>query len=89
MQDLPLQIAEIDHVEIDEADAADAGGREIQAQRRAETAGADEQHARGLEALLPVHADLGHDQVPAVAGDLLLRKRGGRGIGNRLHGNHS
>ena len=45
VQHLTLQIAEIDHVEIDEADAADAGGGEVEAQRRAEPAGADEQNA--------------------------------------------
>ena len=29
VDDLPLQVAEIDHVEIDQADAADARGRQI------------------------------------------------------------
>ncbi len=74
VQHLALQVAEIDHVEIDQADAADAGGGEVQAQRRAEAAGADEQDAGGLEPLLPVHADFGHDEVPAVAGDFLRER---------------
>ena len=69
VQDLPLQIAEIDDVEIDEAEPADAGCGEVEAQRRAEAAGADEQHAGRFEPLLAVDADLRHDQVPAVAGD--------------------
>ena len=50
---------------------ADAGRGQVQAQRRTEPAGADQQHAGGLEPLLPVHADFGHDQVPAVAGDFV------------------
>ncbi len=45
VQHLALQVAEIDDVEIDQADAADAGGGQVQPQRRAEPAGADEQHA--------------------------------------------
>ena len=36
MDDLALQVGEVHHVEIHQADAADAGSREIEAQRRAE-----------------------------------------------------
>ncbi len=67
VQHLPLQVAEIDHVEIDQADAANPCGGEVQPERRAESAGADEQHAGRLEPFLPVHADFGHDEMPAVA----------------------
>ena len=78
VQQLPLQVAEVDDVEVDDADGADAGGGEIHRRRRAETAGADAQHLRGLQLALPVDADLRHDQVPAVALDLVagqLRQR--------------
>ena len=71
MQHLPLQVAEIHDVEIDDADAADAGRRQIHRGRRAEAARADAQHAARLQLALPVHADLRHDQVPAVALDLV------------------
>ena len=57
---------------------ADAGGGEIHRRGRAEAAGADAQHLRRLQLALPVHADLRHDQVPAVALDLVageLRQR--------------
>src|SRR5205823_4383846 len=67
VQDLALQIAEVDDVEVDQAEAAHTGGGKIQAQRRAEAAGADQQYRRRLEALLPFDADLRHDEVPAVA----------------------
>ena len=71
VQHLPLQVAEIDDVEVHQADPADAGGGEVQPQRRAQAAGADEQDAGRLEALLPLDADLGHDEVAAVALDFL------------------
>ena len=66
VQHLALEVAEIDDVEIDEADPADAGRGEVQPERRAEPAGADQQDAGRLQPLLPLHADFGHDQVPAV-----------------------
>ena len=75
---LPLQVAEVDDVEIDDADAADAGGGEIHRGRRAEAAGADAQHLAGLQLALPVHADLRHDQVPAVALDFVVGELGQR-----------
>ncbi len=61
MQHLALQIAEIDGIEIDQPDAANAGRREIQAQWRAKTARADQQHAGSLQAFLPLDANFGHD----------------------------
>jgi hypothetical protein len=76
VNDLPLQVAEVDDVEVDDADAADAGRGEIHRRRRAEAAGADAQHAARLQAPLPVHADLRHDQVPAVADDFVVRELG-------------
>jgi hypothetical protein len=45
VQDLALQVAQVDGVEIDEPDAADPGGREIERERRAQAAGTHHQHA--------------------------------------------
>ena len=70
VNDLPLQVAEVDDVEVDDAECADAGGSEIHRGRRAKAAGADAKHLRGLQLLLTLDADLGHDQVAAVALDL-------------------
>src|SRR5262249_17986556 len=87
--DLALEVTEIDHVEIDQPDAAYPRGGEVEAERRTEPAGADEQHAGGLEAFLAVHADLGHDEVPAVARDLGLRKvdrAAAQGVDDGVHG---
>ena len=83
MDDLPLQVAEVDDVEVDDADSADAGGREVHRCRRAESAGADAQHAAGLQLALPVDADLRHDQMPAVAFDLVVGELGKFAVGLR------
>ena len=72
---LALQVGVIDHVEIDQADAADAGGGEVEAQGRAEAAGADQADVGVLQLELPFHADFGHDQVAAIAQDLVLVQR--------------
>jgi hypothetical protein len=44
VEDLALQVAPVDGVEIDKADRADAGCREIQRSRAPETARSDEQY---------------------------------------------
>ncbi len=79
---LALEVGEIDDVEIDQADFADAGGGQIEPERRAQAAGADQQHLRGLELLLAFDADLGDDEVARVAEDLVLRERDGRRRGH-------
>src|SRR5204863_9990557 len=84
-QNLALQVAEVDDVEVDDADRADAGGGEIHRDRRAESACADAQDLRRLQLFLPVEADLRKDQVPAVPLDLVFRQfgEGGRRFGRR------
>ena len=57
VQDLALQVAEVDGVEVDDADGADAGRGQVHRHRRAEPAGADAQHLGGLQLLLPLHPD--------------------------------
>ena len=66
-------------------DAPDAGGCQIHAQRRAQAARADQQHVRVLQLELPFHADFGHDQVPRVAQDFVVRKRRQRRRRNSRH----
>ena len=72
VDDLPLQVGGIDHVEVHDAEPADAGGSEVQAQRRAEATGPDHEHARGLELALRLEPELRQDQVTAVAEDLVV-----------------
>jgi hypothetical protein len=52
--------------------------REVHQRRAAEAAGADGEHLGVLQALLPVHRDVGDDQVAAVAHDLLAGQLRGR-----------
>ncbi len=62
-------------IEIHQSDAAHASRRQIEAQRRAESARADAQHLRLLELELPLHAHFGHDQVAAVAQHFFFGER--------------
>src|SRR5256885_770953 len=68
------------------AEVPGAAGGEVGARGAAGPAGADAQHLRVEQFLLPLHADLRQDQVPLVAVDLLVVQlrdgrpaRGGRG----------
>ena len=76
MDDLALQVGDVDDVEVDDADGAHAGRREVEHRRRAEAAGADEEHAGVQQPGLAVRADLRDEQVARVA--LLLLAWSGR-----------
>ena len=79
VRDLALQVVERYPVVVDDADGADARRRQIEHERRAEAAGADDEHARALELLLSLAADFLQDEVALVALDLRRRqaRRGG------------
>ena len=79
---LALQVGEIDDVEIHQADVADAGRGEIEAERCAEAAGADQQDFGGLQLELAFHADFGDDQVARVTENFVFRKRQSRCSGS-------
>ena len=72
----------VDDVGVDDPERADACGREVERCGRAEPARPDEQDACVEETLLALLADLGDEQVPAVA-RALLRCEGARGIVTR------
>ena len=74
---LALQIGERDLVVIDDAKRADTGSGEIEQHRRAEPAGADDQHTRALERGLAGSADLAQDDVAGVAFKFFRIKHGG------------
>ena len=74
MQHLPLEVGEINHIEIDDADCADAREREVKRGRAAEAAGADDEDLRLHQLALTDGADLRHDDVPRVAVHLLRRQ---------------
>ena len=68
---LALQVREVDLVVVDDAERADAGRGEVERGRRAEAAGAEQQHLRVEQLLLALDADLGDQQVARVAVALL------------------
>ena len=78
MDDLALQVRVVDDVGVDDAERADAGCGEVERRRRAEPAGADEEHAAAEQPLLAGLADLGDQQMPRVAAALVGRERAGR-----------
>ena len=73
MDDLALEVRDVDHVVVDDAERADAGRREVQRGRRAEPAGAEQEHLGVEQLLLALLADLGQEEVAAVALALLGR----------------
>ena len=74
---LALQVGEVDHVVVDDPERAHASRREVQRGRRAESAGAEQEHL-GVEQLpLALGADLGDQQVAGVAVALLGVERAG------------
>ena len=74
---LALQVGGVDHVVVDQADRADARGGEVERGRRAEPAGAEQQHLRVQQLDLAVDADLGEQGVARVALALLGGHAGG------------
>ena len=77
VEDLALQVAPVDGVEVDKPDRPDAGGRKVERSRTAEPTRSDEQHL-GVEQLsLTLDPDLGNQQVAAVALLLLGREHPG------------
>ena len=79
VDDLALEVADVDDVEVDETDRPDARGGEIERGRRTEAAGADEQRLRAEEPGLAGRTDLGDQQMAAVA-LLLLGGQDDRGL---------
>ena len=72
VDDLALEVREVDDVEVDDADRPDARGGEVERRRATQPAGADQQHLRLEQLRLALRADLGDQQVPAVALLLLV-----------------
>ena len=74
VQDLALQVRQVDDVEVDDADRADAREREVERDRRAKPARADDQHLRTQDLALTGRPNLLHDDVARVAVHLLRRE---------------
>ena len=68
---LPLQIRQRHIVVVDDAKRANAGRSKIEQHRRAQAAGADDQHARGLELGLARAAHLAQHDVAGITFEFL------------------
>src|SRR3972149_10615416 len=73
MQHLPLEVREIDDIEVDDADRPYSGEGQVERRRAAKAAGADDQDLPLHQFPLTRGPDLGHDDVARVAGYLLRR----------------
>ena len=72
-----MQVGDIDHVEVDDPDGADAGRGEVQCGWRAKSARADDEYASCFEAPLACGPDVWECQVAAIA-EQFLRSEGGK-----------
>ena len=71
MGDLALQVGEIEQIVVNQADGADPGRGQIEQQRAAEPAGADDQHPGLTQFGLSDAADLGEQDMAGIAPDLV------------------
>ena len=74
MNDLPLQVADVHHVKVDQPDRADTRCRQVVGERRTQATRADTQHLRCLQLTLSLLAHLRQDQVPRVASQIIGRQ---------------
>src|SRR5689334_7601533 len=79
MRNLALEIGETDGVEIDDAELADAGRGEIEQDRAAEPARADNQHPRRPELRLAGAAHFAQHNMAGVALNFLVAQAHERG----------
>src|ERR1041385_1782201 len=70
MEDLPLEIADVHPVEIDQAQGADTRGRQVKGSRRPQSSGAHDQNAGCFEPRLTLGADARQGEVAGVAEEL-------------------
>src|SRR5262249_38383132 len=71
VQDLALEVRGVDDVEVDEPERPDPRRSEVLRERAAEPAGADQADTALEQTLLAPEAELGEDEVAAVASKLV------------------
>jgi hypothetical protein len=75
--DLPLQVGHVDRVVVDQGDAADPRGAQVQRHRRAQAASADHQRMAVQQALLAFDTDGIEQDVAGIAQQLVVVHLGG------------
>jgi hypothetical protein len=78
VDDLPLQVAQVNGVVVDDPDGPDAGRGKVEQGRGAQPAGTDDKHPGVFQASLANRANLRNDEVPGVSFHLFGRKFGCR-----------
>ncbi len=74
VQRLAVQVGQLDHVAVHQAQLPDPGRRQVLGDRAAQRAHPDHDRARSLEPLLPCPAPLVHEQLARVALELVRRE---------------
>src|SRR5687767_6188890 len=74
VQDLTLQIRQINDITVDQTNASDSRGGQVEGRRRTKPPGADQENFGLGDFLLALSTDLGQENMPAVAAYLLFGK---------------
>src|SRR5574337_35767 len=77
MKNLALQVAQVNNISVDDAEATDTGSGQVQRRRGAQTTRPDEQCRTVQQLPLPLPAHLRKDDMATVTADLLFVKRSG------------
>jgi len=85
MKNLPLEVRQVDNIEIDQPQSADASRGEIECDRRSETPGSDEEDSRLLERALAFFSNLRQENVAAVANELFASQLRRFASGSAIH----
>ena len=76
VDDLALQIAGVDNIEINKTESAHTGRCQVQGERRTKPTRAHAKHACGLQFALAFYADLRQNQVARVAREVVRSQFG-------------
>ena len=72
MRDLALQVGQVHHIVINEGNAPDTSGCQIQRSGRPQSASADDERMGRQHPLLPFDADLVEQDVAGIAQELVI-----------------
>ncbi len=76
VDDLALQIAGVNNIEVHKTESAHAGCRQVQGKRRTKPTRSHAKHTSGLQLALALYADLRQNQVSRVTGQFIRSQFG-------------
>jgi hypothetical protein len=74
VENLALEVGEIDGISVDEAESTDPCCGEVEADGRSKSTGSDAEDASCFEAFLSFKSYFGHDEMPGVTCDFVVRE---------------